>query len=186
MTGAWVNSVKRSLPRVPLICILWGKQQRRNFWSKTESAARAAYLHFMGQATEEELLEQFRHGSKEGRILGNENFIKDVLTQNSETVSADVTIKQLVDVVAHAYHISPLEMTSASRSRHLAEARAMTALIGMDHCDYLLSNFAQYFNRDMPSMSKLVKAIRARLTKSRVMHEKMEHINNQITTIRKA
>ncbi len=155
-------------------------------FGKTESAARAAYLHFMGQTTAEELLEQLRHGNKEGRILGNENFIKDVLTQNNEMVPAAITIRQLVDVVAHAYQVSPLEMTSASRSRHLVEARAMTALIGMDQCNYLLSNFAQYFNRDVPSMSKLVKAMRTRLTKNRLMHEKMGHIKNQITTIRKA
>jgi putative transposase len=62
----------------------------------------------------------------------------------------------------------------------------MTALIGMDDCDYSVLNFAQYFNRDMPSMSKRVKAIRARLTKNRSMHEKMEHADKQITTIRKA
>jgi len=160
----------------------WGLGQ----FGKTESAARAAYLHFMGQTTGEELLEQLRHGNKEGRILGNENFIKDVLTQNSETVLGEVTIKQLVDVVAHVYQVSSLEMTSASRSRHVVEARAMTALIGMDDCDYSLSNFAQYFNRDMPSMSKRVKAIRARLAKNQSMQEKMEHIKNQITTIRKA
>jgi hypothetical protein len=76
--------------------------------------------------------------------------------------------------------------TSASRSRHLAEARAMAALIGMDQCNYLLSNFAQYFKRDVPTMSKRVKAMRTRLTKNRLMREKMGHINNQITTIRKA
>jgi len=160
----------------------WGLGQ----FGETESAARVAYLHFMGQTTEEKLLEQLRHGSKEGRILGSENFIKDVLTQNGETVLAEVTIEQLVDVVAHAYQISPLEMTSASRSRYLVEARAMATLIGMDYCDYSLSDFAQYFNRNMPSMSKRVKAIRTHLTKDRLMHEKMEHIKEQITTIRKA
>ena len=62
----------------------------------------------------------------------------------------------------------------------------MTALIGMDDWDYLLSNFAQYFNRDMPSMSKRVKAIRARLAKNRSMYEKMGHIKTEIATIRKA
>jgi hypothetical protein len=77
-------------------------------------------------------------------------------------------------------------MTSASLARYLEEARAITTLIGMDHCDYLLSDFAQYFNRNMPSMSKLVKTIRTRLTKNRSMYERMKHIKNQITTIRKA
>ena len=171
------------------ICILsswltidWGLSQ----FGKTESAARAAYLHFMGQTTEEELLKQLRHGSKEGRILGDENFIRDVLKQNSETVLAEIAIEQLVDVVAHVYRVSPWEMTSASRSRHLAEARAMTALIGMDHCDYSLTDFAQYFNRNTSSMSKLVKVIRTRLTKNRLLDDKMRYIKNQIMTIRKA
>jgi REP-associated tyrosine transposase len=77
-------------------------------------------------------------------------------------------------------HLNPV------RANIVAEARAVTALIGMDDCDYLLSNLAQYFNRDMPSMSKRVKVIRARLANNRSMYEKMEHIKNQITTIRKA
>jgi putative transposase len=55
----------------------------------------------------------------------------------------------------------------------------MNALIGMDDCDYSLLNFAQYFNRDMPSMSKRVKAIRARLTKNRSIPEKMEQSKNK-------
>ena len=96
----------------------------------------------MGQTTGEELLEQLRYGSKEGRILGDENFTRDVLTQNSEMVPANIAIEQLVDVAARVYQVSPWEITSAGRSRHLAEARAMTALIGMDHCNYLLTDFA--------------------------------------------
>jgi len=155
-------------------------------FGKTESAAHAAYLHFMGQTTEEELLEQLRHGSRDGRVLGDENFIKDVLKQNSETFLAEIAIEQLVDVVAHVYQVSPWEMTSAGRSRHLAEARAMTALIGMDHCTFLLTDLARYFNRNISSMSKMVKVIRARVTKSRLMDEKLGHIKDQITTIRKA
>ena len=32
----------------------------------------------------------------------------------------------------------------------------MAALIGMDHCNYLLMDFARHFNRNMSSMSKMV------------------------------
>ena len=71
---------------------------------------------------DEEFLEQLRHGSgtKEGLILGNEDFIKDVLKQNNETVQAEITIEQLVDVAANACQVSPREITSASRARNLA------------------------------------------------------------------
>ncbi|MBF0234667.1 MAG: hypothetical protein HQK65_16730 [Desulfamplus sp.] len=81
-----------------------------------------------------------------------------------------------------------MELTSASRARHPAEARAIIALIGMDYCDFSLSDFAYYFNRNMPSMSRLVKDVRTRLAKSqsKSMHERIERIKNQITTISEA
>jgi len=155
-------------------------------FGKTEFAAQAAYLHFMGQTTEEALLEQLRHGTKQGRILGNEDFIKGALKQNKEKVLTEITIEQIVDVVAKVYQVSPMELTSASRARRPAEARAIIALIGMDYCDFSLSDFTHYFNRNMPSMSRLVKDVRTRITKSQSMHERMEHIKNQITTISEA
>jgi len=151
-------------------------------FGRTSSAAQAAYLRFMGQMTEEELLKKLRHGTKEGRILGNEDFIATALRQNKEMVSAQITIAHLVDIVARVYQVSPMEMTSASRVRHLAEARAISALTGMDHCNFLLSDFAQYFNRNMPSMSRLVADVRSRLAKSRSMQEKIKQIKNQIAT----
>jgi hypothetical protein len=81
-------------------------------FGKTEPLARAAYLHFMGQATKEELLEQLRHGSiTEGRILGDENFIKNVLREKDEAIPAQLAIEPLVELVARIYQISPREMT---------------------------------------------------------------------------
>jgi REP element-mobilizing transposase RayT len=156
------------------------------YFGKTLSGARVAYLYFMGQAAEEELMEQLRHGSSEGRILGNEIFVKEVLKENREEIPAEITIEQVVDAGALVYQVSPGEMTSASRSRHLAEARAMTAIIGLDHCHYLLSDFAVYFNRGMPCMSRQVKAIRDQVAKKPPMQEKMQRIKNQISTIRQA
>ncbi|SMC42134.1 REP element-mobilizing transposase RayT [Desulfocicer vacuolatum DSM 3385] len=155
-------------------------------FGKTEIAAQAAYLHFMGQTTEKELLEQLRHGTGQGRILGSEDFIKGALKQNKEKISTKITIEQIVDVVAKVYQVSPMELTSASRARHPAEARAVIALIGMDCFDFLLSDFAHYFNRNMPSMSRLVKDVRTRLTKNRSMHEKIECIKKRITAISEA
>lgn len=155
-------------------------------FDENELKARAAYLHFMGQTAGEELMEQLRHGSKEGRILGDENFVKTVFVQNRETFRTEITIEQLVDVVAAVYRVTSWEMTSASRSRYLVEARAMTALIGMDCCDYSLTDFARHFNRNMPSMSKQLKAMRTRLARDRSMEQKMTSIKDQITTIRKA
>lgn len=153
----------------------------------SEPDARAVYLHFMGQTTGEELLEQLRHGSRtEGRILGNEAFIQAILSRKEGAGQEQISIERIVGLVARICQVSPREMTSASRARNLAQARAMSALVGMDHCGYLLSDFAGYFNRDVPTMSKQVKNIRLHLEKNRLLKEKMTSIQDQITTIRKA
>ena len=156
-------------------------------FGRTESDARAAYLHFMGQTTQEELLTQLRHGnSTKGRILGNENFIKAALRYQGEPVLTQIAIAPLVDEVARVCGVSPREMTSASRERHMAEARAMAALVGIDHFGHPLSDFARYFNRDIPALSKQVKALRNHLKQNQSLQDKMTHIQYQITTIRKA
>ncbi len=152
----------------------------------TESTARAAYLHFMGLTPEDSMMDQLRHGNKEGRILGNKNFINNVLKHNNETILKEVTIDQLVDTVSNVYKISALEMTSASRARCPAEARAMTVLIGMDYCGYLLSEIAHYFNRNIGPMSRQVKALRIRITTDRLLSDRIENIKDKITTISQA
>jgi putative transposase len=156
-------------------------------FGKTEPDARAVYLHFMGQKTDEALLDQLRHGSRtEGRILGNEDFIQAALSRKSETVQVRIGIKPLVNLVAGVYQVPSREMTSASRARQLAQARAMATLIGVDHCGYLVSDLARYFNRDMPELSRQVKALRARLEKNTTLQEKAACIQDQITTITQA
>jgi putative transposase len=153
----------------------------------TEPDARAVYLHFMGQTTGEELLDKLRHGScTEGRILGNENFIQAALGRKNETVQAQIGIEPLVALVARVYQVPTREMTSASRARQLTQARAMATLIGVDHCGYLVSDLARYFNRDVPGLSRQVKALRARLEKNQSLLEKAAHIQEQITTITQA
>jgi REP element-mobilizing transposase RayT len=96
--------------------------------------------------------------------------------------------KTLSGARAEVYKVSRLEMTSASRARLLSEARAMTAMIGMDHCHYQLSDFAAYYNRGIPSLCRQVKVLRARLAKAKnnAMQEKMRLIKKQISAIRQA
>lgn len=150
----------------------------------TEPDARAVYLNFMGQTTGEELLDKLRHGSPtERRILGNDDFIQATLGRKNETFQAKIGIESLVATVARVYEVPVREMTSASRARQAAQARAMATLIGVDHCGYLVSEFARHFNRDMPGLSRLVKALRARLEKNTALQEKAACIQDQITTI---
>ncbi len=165
------------------LCIDYGLRQ----FGATEPAARAVYLHFMGRTTGEELLEKLRRGSRtEGRILGSDDFIQATLGRKIEPDQAQIGINALVGLVAGVFQIPAREMTSASRARKPAQARAMATLIGVDHCGYLVSDFARHFNRDMPGLGRQVKALRTRVEKNTDLQEKMADIRDQITTITQA
>ncbi len=151
------------------------------YFGRTESDARAAYLHFMGQSTEDAVLEKLRHGSSpKARILGSENFIQAALSPKHEPEHMQIPIDSLVDAVARVYQVSSREMTSASRARLLAEARAMAALVGIEHGGHRLTDLARYLNRDVPTMSKQVKALRTRLKQNQSLQDKMAYIHTRI------
>jgi len=156
-------------------------------FGRTESNARISYLNFMGQTMKKEVLEQLRRGSsRESRILGSNDFILDVLRKNYKTVFADITMEGLFDIVAGVYDILPQEISSAGRQRHVAEARAMAVMAGMDCCGFLLTDLARYVNREMSSLGRQVKRVRIRMKRSLSMRTKMDMIISQITSKRQA
>ncbi|MEA2061900.1 MAG: transposase [Thermodesulfobacteriota bacterium] len=81
--GAYAGNIQPP----PWLTIDFGMAQ----FGKTQADASAAYSHFMGQISEETLMEQLRHGTKEGRILGDDIFIENVLRQNSEAAPVNIT-----------------------------------------------------------------------------------------------
>ena len=156
-------------------------------FGRTESDARVSYLHFMGQTTKMEILNQLRRGSsRESRILGSNDFILDVLRKNYEKAFVDITMERLFDIVAGIYDVLPQEISSAGRGRHVAEARAMAVMAGMDCCGFLLTDLARYVNREMSSLGRQVKRVRIRMKRSLSMRTKMNMITSQITSKRQA
>ena len=156
-------------------------------FGRTESDARVSYLHFIGQTTKKEVLNQRRSGSnKENRILGSNDFILDVLRKNCEKAFVDITMERLFDIVAGIYDVLPQEISSAGRRRYVAEARAMAVMTGMDCCGFLLTDLARYVNREMSSLGRQVKRTRIRMKRSLSMRTKMDMIITQIMSKRQA
>lgn len=156
-------------------------------FGRTESDARASYLHFMGQTTKNEVLSQLRNGSsKDNQILGSHDFILDVLRKNYETVFVDITVERLFDIVAGVYDILPREISGAGRQRYVTEARAMAVIAGMDCCGFRLTDLARCVNREVSSLGRQVKRVRSRMKRSPSMRTKMDMIKAQITSKRQA
>ena len=154
----------------PWLTLEWGLSQ----FGREENAARNSYLEFMGRPVKEEMTRQLSNGNESGGILGGERFIRR-LTRKLENnhKNESLTPKGVVEVVAEVLGLQVWEMSGASRARDLAEARAIAALVGIECGALTLTEMSNYFQRDLPTMSRQLKALRGKIAKSPTLQSKI-------------
>jgi len=70
-------------------------------------SARLLYVYFILQNENEERRSEFQHGSCEGRLLGNDNFIEQSLMKAEEKFQANYSLEQVVQAVCTVYKMTP-------------------------------------------------------------------------------
>jgi putative transposase len=126
----------------------------------TRESARAEYLQFMGQPEGEDLLQKLRQGGSHGHILGDDHFVDRVLPRDSKLDKpggADVNLDYLTAQVARACQVTKEGILSRSKSCKLVEARAMLAMLAVDHHHFTLKAVARYLDRNEATISRLIK-----------------------------
>lgn len=94
--------------------------------------ARKLYKDFISQGMKESRRPEFHHGSLEGRIVGDDNFVQEAFARAEEKRSACSSLEQIINVVCIAYDIKPSCLAEPGRRRDISEARAMAALLVLD------------------------------------------------------
>ncbi len=155
------------------------------FFGPSESSARARYLDFMGQQVDEDQLDLLRKGNQQGHILGDDVFVHRVMNQPDVTGvdeipgisgisgTSDIEIETLTRLVAEKKEVAEETVFSGSRNRNASEARALIALLAVDHTHHGLNDVARYLNRDSSTLCKQVNRLRNR-------RKKFAHINAEI------
>jgi len=156
------------------------------FFGPTETAAQARYLHFMGETVADESLDMLRKGNLQGRILGDDDFVRKVMDTVGESQVSELGLKTLTRVVAEKLDLPPHHITSGSRNRSYAEARAIIALLAIDYTTHGLNDVADFLGRDITTMSKQVTKLRDRRTKFASLHDKIDQLAAEITPISQA
>ncbi len=129
------------------------------------AGARASLSRFITRPIDEGLaLTEFDRGSDaDNRILGDDDFIKRVLTENEpNSIIEKPDLKVIIASVCAAFRMSEEELRAPGRHRDRSEARAAAAVVVQGLPGVSLSELSRYFARDVSTLSLCAKKLQER------------------------
>lgn len=106
---------------------------------------------------------EFHRGTFEGRILGDDTFIDEVMVQTEETIQYHPTLDAVLAAVCQAYDLAETDLASSSRARPVAEARAVSALLVRETPGLILVELAKRLGQDASSISQAARRLDERI-----------------------
>lgn len=123
--------------------------------------AQAAYGRFVMAGIGEPRREEFHVGSREGPVLGNDDFVRRVLSRCEEAAGTSVDLESIVGQVCRILGVEATDL--GRRTRRAAEARAWIALLAVETKAASLTEVSRRFGRDVATLSNAVRRLRARI-----------------------
>ena len=139
------------------------------FGTKPAGAAKSLQKHINGGLAEGHNESYYK--LKDQRVLGEDEFAQEVV-KLGDAMSGDfeyynVTIDDVVKMVAEQMGIGEDRIRSVMRERIGAKARGVVAYISKTMCGKTAKEVGQYFGRSEPVLSKLVRRVEFELTENK-------------------
>lgn len=123
--------------------------------------ARTKYESFVRDRLGEARRNEFHSGNCEGRILGSDIFIDEVLVNLNQKGLRDYSIDEVVEAVCKQYGISEEELKAPGKARPMTEARAVASAIVHAAPHLRLTALGRRLNRDLSSLGKCAQRVAA-------------------------
>lgn len=149
-------------------------------FSNREPAAQRLFSDFVLQGLQEGTRPEFRQGSHQGRILGDDHFAEQALSTRGEPNHCRPSLPDIIDAVCRAYGLPTSALTDPGKKRKPAEARAMAALIVLETQDLTLTDLAAHLGRELSGLSQAAGRLHQRQTREPGIGERLEHIRRDI------
>jgi REP element-mobilizing transposase RayT len=127
--------------------------------------ARVRYAHYIDEGIAEGHRNVFYGGEADTRVVGEEDFVKAVL-KVKHRVARPPALAQIVDYVCTSYRMSEAALLAHGKARLTAEARALVAWLALKTKASSLAALAQYFGRDLSTVSHALSRLEDRSRKS--------------------
>ncbi|MGH7800352.1 MAG: transposase [Thermodesulfobacteriota bacterium] len=182
-----LNAVRAKIMKLPEdyewsghLCYLGRKSNRwltieyvLSQFSKRQKTARRKYEEFIFEGLDGVYRREFHYGSEEGRILGDDRFIEQVLGQVYMRLEKKYKVEDIIDLVCKKFKVKREELISLSRQRELSRVRGIIAFMVAEYGDGSLSEYARIVRRDLSTLSIAVNQIRKELETDIVLQKQL-------------
>ena len=117
--------------------------------------ARRRFAAFVDAGISEGHSEVFYGGQADGRVVGEEDFLKKVLPKREAKVRPP-SLKQIVAYVCDGYGLTEGALKAPGKGRQTAQARALVAWLAIRFRSCTLAEVAEHFSRSPSTLSHLV------------------------------
>ena len=148
--------------------------------AKNKGVARRQYQEFVLDGLGEGYRDEFHRGSSDGRLLGDDRFVEEVLSQQSLSSGKKISLGEIIEVVCEERKVTRKALSSPSRERHLSRTRTIIAYLMMEYGKETLTDFAEYVGRDVATLSNAVREFRTRLGRDKNLHKMIQGLLREI------
>ena len=164
------------------VCIPWLTTDLvlRQFSDQSLTALRL-YQDFVCQGETEGRRREFHSGSAEGRMLGDDVFVEQVLVNIEERFERRHSLEQLIETVCAVYEIPYSVLSEPGRCRDVSEARAVVAIFVLGSVNLKLTDLGKFLQRDLSGLSQAAGRLRKRLLSDSHLAGKVERVRMKLS-----
>lgn len=152
--------------------------------ASTVGRARERYLEFVQVGMEEDHAEAFHQRSKDSRLLGDDDFMRQTYAKSKIQCSEPPALDEIIRMVSAHYDLEPADLARKGRARKQSEARSVVAWLTIESSAATLTKLAALFQRDLATISAGASRIRKRSMQDETLRFTLEHLLVQLQEMR--
>ena len=116
------------------------------------------------------------YGSKkDARLLGNDNFVEKTLAKIEHKPFHPPLLSDIILKVCQEYQLSKAQLKTKTQDRRLSECRAVIGWLALElKCNTLTAEVAKRFDRDVSTMSGIIRRLMLRAEKSEGLNQRLK------------
>jgi hypothetical protein len=142
-------------------------------FAKPLSVARKKYQNFVYDGIEKEFRGDFYGSKTDSRILGDDNFIENTLAKIKEKPYHPPLLNDIIGRVCQEYELIETQLKAKTQDRKASECRAVISWLAIEFKSATLTEVAKRFNREVSTMSSVIRRLVQRAEKSKKLKKKL-------------
>ncbi|BCA80644.1 transposase [Desulfuromonas sp. AOP6] len=148
----------------------------------SEDAGRSKdhYRDFVEGGQQDGYCREFHRGTYEGRILGDDSFVEEVLAGCHEKLAEPPPLESVVEAVCALYDLRPQDLSSRRRTQLVSEARALAAYVVRETQGLELEALGRALKHDSSTLSQAARRLESRMAHDDCLVEKVMQVQKNI------